>query len=68
MTYEETKPVQNYEYYKQPYVCPVCEGEGKIYSKLNCRKWYQQLFPWLAKGELKECPGCHGKCILWSAE
>jgi hypothetical protein len=39
---------------KQPYRCPICDGEGKV-SKNSAFVGY----------EGDKCKACKGKCVLW---
>lgn len=47
---------------KQPYVCPICKGTGKVPSGYYCRLLSDTF---VSSGGEEECRSCKGTGVLW---
>ena len=54
-------PNWDYENSKQPYMCPVCRGNGIV-----SEGFYRQTSGmWASSGGMETCRSCNGTGIVW---
>ena len=63
MNYHNDRINENFQFeeYKRPHKCPVCDGTGKDRTRLTC----DTFGPGTHKLEHSNCNACEGKGIVW---